>query len=346
VEAVLRRLDRARYRTQQYGLRWNSVLMQEMARRFTRFERPPMPATLVREVRQRFRELLDRDLENVERGEYPRSLLFQFPLLDYTRALPALIRDAPRVARRAKKQHYQDIPAGLDHDRYPAYYRRTFHWQTDGYFSRHSAEVYDVGVELLFGGTADVMRRQVIPPVSRFLREQRAEPGSVRLLDVACGTGRMLKQLATAHPTVRYYGVDLSPYYAQAARKLLRDVAEVSLTVENAEHLPFVDGHFDVVTSVYLFHELPSDARRRVVEEMWRVLRPGGLLVIEDSAQLTDSPHIAGALSSFPERFHEPYYKGYVQDDLAAMLGEAGFAVESSDAHLVAKVVVARKPAN
>ena len=59
-------------------------------------------------------------------------------------------------------------------DRYPAYYRRTFHWQTDGYFTEHSAEVYELGVELLFRGTADVMRRQIIPPVTRFIRTIRS----------------------------------------------------------------------------------------------------------------------------------------------------------------------------
>ena len=61
---------------------------------------------------------------------------------------------------------------------------------------------------------------------------------------------------------------------------------------DNAEAMPFKDGWFDVVTCVYLFHELPKNARRNVLRDMLRVLRPGGLCVIEDSAQRAESPSI------------------------------------------------------
>ncbi|TMQ13438.1 MAG: class I SAM-dependent methyltransferase, partial [Deltaproteobacteria bacterium] len=226
--------------------------------------------------------------------------------------------------------------------RYPAYYRRTFHWQTDGYFSDHSAEVYELGVEVLFRGTADVMRRQIIPPVTRAVRAAGGA-GRLRLLDVACGTGRTLHQLAVAHPALRLYGVDLSPAYVRLARRRLAEVAEVALAVENAEALPFADAAFDVVTSVYLFHELPRNTRRAVAREMFRVVRPGGLIVIEDSAQLAESAEIASALRAFPTEFHEPFYDDYLEDDLAALLGEVGFAVESVEPQLVAKVVVGRR---
>jgi ubiquinone/menaquinone biosynthesis C-methylase UbiE len=336
-------LDRARYRAQQHSLRLQSLVVQETARRLGRMERQELPADVVRQIRDRFRALLDRDLDNVEAGLYPRELLFQIPFADYARALPRLVADTPRVLRRAKREDFRDIP-DVDRERFPAYYRRTFHWQSDGYFSAHSASVYDVGVELLFAGTADIMRRQVIPPVSRFLAESGTPPERVRLLDVACGTGRTLSQLAMAHPRLRYWGVDLSPPYVQAARKLLRDVADVSLVVENAETLPFLDGLFDVVTSVFLFHELPRATRRRVLREAFRVLRPGGLLVLEDSAQLAESGPIAAALAAFPERYHEPFYADYVEDDLAAIAREVGFEAIAVEPHLVAKVLVARKP--
>jgi SAM-dependent methyltransferase len=112
----------------------------------------------------------------------------------------------------------------------------------------------------------------------------------------------------------------------------------------SAEALPFADASFDVATSVYLFHELPRNTRRNVVREMFRVVRPGGLLVIEDSAQLSESADIATALRSFPGEFHEPFYADYLEDDLAELLREVGFAIESVEPQFVAKVVVARRP--
>jgi len=186
------------------------------------------------------------------------------------------------------------------------------------------------------------MRRQIIPPITRFVRVSGGAE-HIRLLDVACGTGRTLHQLAQTHPTMRLWGVDLSPHYVRAARKRLADVAELTLAVENAERLPFADGAFDVATSVYLFHELPRNARRNVMRELHRVVRPGGLVVIEDSAQLVESAAIATALTEFPREFHEPFYADYLEDDLAATLAEAGFVVEAVEPHLVAKVVIARR---
>jgi ubiquinone/menaquinone biosynthesis C-methylase UbiE len=335
------RIERAAYRAQQVSILVNCVLLQEAARRLFRQPLPRLEPEVLGILRERYAALLERDLANVEAGMYPRELLFQIPITDYLRALPTLLRDAPQVVRRMRARDYKDLPAEAEPKRYPPYYRRTFHWQTDGYLSRHSAELYDVGVELLFRGTADIMRRQIIPPITRYLRETGDD--RVRLLDVACGTGRTLKQLAAAHPDLRYYGVDLSPYYVQEARRILAEVADLSLLVENAEALPFVDGYFDVVTSVYLFHELPVNARRRVLAEAHRVLRPGGLLVIEDSAQPSDSPQLAAALLRFPREFHEPFYDDYLRHDLAELAAAAGFAVDSVEPHLVAKVLVARK---
>src|SRR5580698_3551269 len=121
---------------------------------------------------------------------------------------PQISRDAPSVVRRMHDKNYKDIP-DVDRDRFPPYYRRTFHWQTDGYFSDHSAEIYELGVELLFRGTADVMRRMIIPPITRFA----ADRSGLRVLDVACGTGRTLHQIARAHPKLRLHGADLSPAY-------------------------------------------------------------------------------------------------------------------------------------
>src|SRR5207249_3828295 len=136
---------------------------------------------------------------------------------------------------------------------------------------------------MLFFGTADIMRRQVIPPITRYLRMQNGHARSARLLDVGCGTGRTLHQLACTHPGLSMVGVDLSPYYVELAGERLSAFKEVSVLPGNAEELPFRDGWFDVATSVFLLHELPRSVRRRVLAELHRVVRPGGLVVVEDS---------------------------------------------------------------
>jgi ubiquinone/menaquinone biosynthesis C-methylase UbiE len=339
---MLSRIDRLAYHTQQLTFLVNATVMEEAARLVTRNPRPKIDYVVWKCLQNRRTELHRTDLRNVDEGYYPRELLFDFPVRRYLRTLPQLIKDTPSVVRRMRKGNYKDIPA-VDKDRFPPYYRRTFHWQTDGYFSEHSAEIYELGVELLFRGTADVMRRQVIPPITRLVREMGGAE-KVKLLDIGCGTGRTLHQIARTHPKMRLHGADLSPAYIKLARKRLLDLDEVSLAVENGEALPWADETFDVVTSTYMFHELPRNARRNVVREMFRVLRPGGLVVIEDSAQISESPQLDGVLQNFPREFHEPFYEDYLADDLATILAGCGFSVEETQTQLVAKVVFGHKP--
>jgi ubiquinone/menaquinone biosynthesis C-methylase UbiE len=290
---------------------------------------------------KRYGALLDRDLFNVREGLYPRKLLFDIPLRRYLKMVPALVKNTPSVRNRRLSGDFIDLPPEVDLERYPPYYRQNFHWQTDGYLSHRSAELYDLGVEMLFVGTADVMRRQTIPPITRFFREQSA--AGARLLDVGCGTARTLLQIAHAHPELTSIGIDLSPYYVEVGRRTLAGFDQVSLLAANAEDLPFRDQYFDVATSVFTFHELPRSVRRRVLEELHRVLRPGGLLVIEDSAQLCDGPGLSFFMDRFAREFHEPFYADYVRADLAAELESRGFQIEDLESHFVAKLVTGRK---
>jgi ubiquinone/menaquinone biosynthesis C-methylase UbiE len=111
--------------------------------------------------------------------------------------------------------------------------------------------------------------------------------------------------------------------------------------VADVESLPFADRSFDVVTSVFLLHELPRRVRRNVLGEMRRVLSPGGLLVLQDAAQPSDSMEIAPALRQFSKDLHEPYFADYLSDDLAPLLRESGFEVVHVAPHFVSKVVSA-----
>jgi ubiquinone/menaquinone biosynthesis C-methylase UbiE len=293
---------------------------------------------------RRYSALLERDILNVRERLYPRELLFEIPLRDYLAQLPRLLKNTPRVMLRRVRRDFMDLPRDVDLASFPPYYRQNFHWQTDGYLSRGSAELYDVGVEMLFFGTADVMRRQIIPPVTRFLDHLGAS--NARLLDVGCGTGRTMIQLAETHPILEMIGVDMSPFYIEVARERFQHERRVQLMTANAEDLPFKDEYFDVVTSVFTMHELPRAVRRRVLSEIRRVLRPGGLLVIEDSAQMREAQDLAYFMHAFAQEFHEPYYEDYIVDDLTDLLTESGFSVDRVESHFVAKLVAGRKIQN
>lgn len=330
------------YRAQQIALVTACGVAQRFARRVLLRQREAFTREQFVDLRRRHRALIARDVANVEAGIYPRSLLFQIPFADYVRRFPQLARDVPAMMRRRQRGGWRELPHDLDLAQYPPYYRRTFHWQTDGYLSRHSAELYDVGVEFLFGGTADVMRRQGIVPLVELARRSDRP---LRILDLGCGTGRTLAQLQRALPDARLTGVDLSPYYLEVARRETAEGGTVEFVAANAEDLPLPAGSFDAVISVFMFHELPRNARRRVWAEVARVLRPGGLFVALDSVQRADAGAIAYFVDRFADEMHEPFYRDYLDDDLAEGLRTSGFSIDGVAEAYLSKVVSARTSA-
>jgi len=252
-----------------------------------------------------------------------------------------MLADLPATVARRNERDATTARAASDADDLPDYFVQDFHFQTDGYLTDRSARLYDLQVETLFYGAAGAMRRQALRPIAAFMhgRDQR----NVRLLDVACGTGRFLRAVRLAYPAMKLTGLDLSQPYLDEARRHIDGLRPAELVVGNAEAIPLPDASQDIVTTVFLFHELPPEVRRRVAAEMARVLKPGGLLVFIDSLQMGDRPAYDGLLEMFPVRFHEPYYRHYAIDDLDRVFRDVGLeAVEHSTAFL-SKMMVRRK---
>lgn len=104
-----------------------------------------------------------------------------------------------------------------------------------------------------------------------------------RLLDVATGTAGLLRRLAKrpSRPG-RAVGVDASAAMLARAPDL---PPGWELRRADAGSLPFPDASFDVVTACYLLHLLTGPARREVVGEIARVVRPGGRAVTVTPAE-------------------------------------------------------------
>ena len=315
-----------------------------------RVERPskPIPPELLGKLQQRLNQLLEADWQDAERGVYPESLLFDNPWSDFFRYYPVVWLDMPQIWERSNQKRYQDFSPDVETEGYPSYYLQNFHHQTNGYFSDLSANLYDLQVELLFGGSADPMRRRILAPLRCGLKAfAEVPPQQIRVLDVASGTGRTLKLLRNTLPKASLFGTDLSPAYLRKANQLLSQIpGELpQLLHANAEELPYLDNFFHAVTCVFLFHELPGEVRQRVIEQCFRVTQPGGVFVICDSIQVSDSPEMMPIMESFHETFHEPYYRNYITDDLVERLDKAGFQNITTEVHFMSKYLIAHKAA-
>jgi ubiquinone/menaquinone biosynthesis C-methylase UbiE len=343
-------LTKLAYQTFQQGKSYFGLTHKTLSSRVMRVVNPPknvqvqeLNLATLQLFQQRMNDLLERDWQDAEAGVYPKELLFDNPWADFFQFYPLVCFDLPRIWERVNTQGKHGFDQDIDTAGYPKYYLQNFHNQTNGYLSDLSANLYDLQVEILFNGTADPMRRRILAPLKTGLAEAGDKP---KILDVACGTGRTLSMIRDTLPKASLYGVDLSPAYLRKANETLAAKPGVlpQLIQANGESLPFIDNYFDAVVSVFLFHELPAVARQNVINEAYRVVKPGGTLVICDSIQMLDSPEFEVAMKNFPAMFHEPYYRHYVTDDLNQRLVDAGFEQVSNQIHFMSKYWVARKP--
>lgn len=111
------------------------------------------------------------------------------------------------------------------------------------------------------------------------LQKGRFVPGS-RILDAGCGGGRNLMYFAQHGFDVA--GVDISPESVQHTRELVSGLASDQSTAmirtSPIESLPFDDATFDaVICSAVLHFAKDEDHFHAMIDEMWRVLKPGGL---------------------------------------------------------------------
>ena len=277
------------------------------------------------------------DLENVIAGHYPPPRDHDGSFAEVLSLSREFFADIPRAAERKNTSAGREVYDPALGNRFPDYFLQNFHYQTGGYLTEASARLYDTQVEILFAGSANAMRRQCIVPLSEFMcgRDQR----HFALLDAACGTGRLIRFIKEAFPRLSVTGLDLSPAYVEEARRHIAPF-EAEFRHGSAEALPFPDQSFDLLTTVYLFHEVPPDVRRKIAAEFVRVLKPGGRLVFMDSLQLGDRPELDRLLKSFPRNFHEPYYDSYLAEDLTTLFEHAGFTHASSDNFFLSKRMV------
>jgi SAM-dependent methyltransferase len=102
----------------------------------------------------------------------------------------------------------------------------------------------------------------------------------MRVLDLGCGTGTLLRALAArAGPAGVAAGIDLDPAMITRAR---RKLPWADLRVGSATRLPWPDRSFDLVTATFVLHHLDRAAKAVALAEARRVLSPGGRIVIAD----------------------------------------------------------------
>ena len=143
---------------------------------------------------------------------------------------------------------------------------------------------HDVERFNLWAATYDrhYLQRLIFWPVQKTIlgaaREEAPDPRAI--LDVGCGTGRLLMAAEQTFPNARLEGVDAAVEMVRHAQAVLPASSRITFREATAERLPFQDAQFDLVFSTMTFHHW-SDQRAGIAE-VARVLKPGGRWLLAD----------------------------------------------------------------
>ena len=171
----------------------------------------------------------------------------------------------------------------------------------------------------------------------RLVAASGARPGE-KVLDIGCGSGYFSRRIARmVGSDGAVVGIDPSqPMLDYAAS---RAPANCTFRVAGAEQLPFSDASFDLAVSSLAFHHIPTEHRADAVREMFRVLRPGGRLLVADvrppSIPVVKTL-ISGAIG------HAMAHN--ISDQLRQHITGTGFRITGSGDVTLMRYVVAERP--
>jgi ubiquinone/menaquinone biosynthesis C-methylase UbiE len=126
------------------------------------------------------------------------------------------------------------------------------------------------------------LQRIVFEPVQRTVLElaQETVANPSAILDVGCGTGRLLRIAASRFPRANLVGIDAAAEMVKQAQASIPDASKIRFQQAVAENLPFQDHQFDLVFSTLTFHHWTDQAKG--LSEVGRVLAPGGRWLLAD----------------------------------------------------------------
>lgn len=231
----------------------------------------------------------------------------------------------------------------------PDYAKVEIHTQPGGYVGDPLAGyVFDLGTGVFYGGAAyqDRLHRRLAEKTEIPL-DQKVE----RVMDIGCSIGQYTCGLKERFPAAEVWGSDISaPLVRYAHKRAVDNNHDVHFAQMPAEALDYDDSSFDLVTAYILFHEVPVAITDRIVQEVYRILRPGGTFVIwdfpsdDDNLDGLDYTGFLGVMDAADNC--EPYSNDFVRCGFDKKLKSTGFQFRYTDPEVVARLGrVCDKPA-
>jgi len=162
----------------------------------------------------------------------------------------------------------------------------------------------------------------------RLILKQLPRDDYATILEVGTSSGHHTLAIADVFPRARISGIDPSIRMLEQAQRVAneRGLAWDLHTGVGEDMAMFADNSFDLVTAYAIHHEMPPHAIAAIFAEAWRVLKPGGDMVMADVVRTVDLDKMAAWRMDWAAKWGgEPFWRATAKLDMEPMAREAGF---------------------
>jgi ubiquinone/menaquinone biosynthesis C-methylase UbiE len=192
-----------------------------------------------------------------------------------------------------------------------------------------AAANYDSGLFVTTAGLLGRMNDGGGKAIAQWLKTEHPEFQPKRILDIGCGLGHNVLPLAQAYPNAEVIAIDVAApmlRYGHARAQNL-GVNNVTFIQMDGANTGFADESFDWIQTTMFLHETSNKAIHQIVEEIYRLLKPGGLTLHIEQPQYTEEMELYEQFIRDWDAYYnnEPFWSKMHDIDVKDLLTQSGF---------------------